>query len=101
MVSLIHFASIVSVITLSLFKDVSDKQYKKNIDALRQEIWFQMYWNDPEYQAILKEDPQLRKIICYINREKLEKQRYAAWQRKKIITIVEKKAQEVEEDTQI
>lgn len=100
MVSLIHFASVVSVLTLSLFKDVSDKIYKKNVDALRQQIWFQMYWNDKAYQDILTQDPQLRKLICYINRDKLDQQRYAAWQRKKIVTLVEKKALEVEEGTQ-
>lgn len=101
MIGIIHAASVLSIVALSLFKDATDKEYRKNIAALRQEIWFQMYWNDQQYQEILTQDPQLRKLICYINRDKLEHQRYAAWQRKKIVTMVEKKAQEVEEDTQI
>lgn len=82
MVTLIHVASLVSVITLSLFKDVSDREVRKNIEALRQKIWFQLYWNDDQSRQLIETDGQLQKVIGCMNRDKLSKDRYEAWQRK-------------------
>jgi len=94
MVTLIHVASLVSVITLSLFKDVSDREVRKNIEALRQKIWFQMYWNDDQSRQLIETDGQLQKVIGCMNRDKLSKDRYEAWQRKKLVTLLEKKLEE-------
>lgn len=94
MVTLIHVASLVSVITLSLFKDVSDREVRKNIEALRQKIWFQLYWNDDQSRQLIETDGQLQKVIGCMNRDKLSKDRYEAWQRKKLVTLLEKKLEE-------
>ncbi|OZS77493.1 hypothetical protein CF394_09745 [Tetzosporium hominis] len=94
MVTLIHVASVLSVVTLSIIKGVTDKDVQKNIQALRQKIWFQMYWNDESYRALIESDEQLQKMIGCINRDKLKKARYEAWQRKKLVTLLEKKMAE-------
>ena len=53
-----------------------------------------MYWNDESYRALIESDQQLQKMIGCINRDKLKKARYEAWQRKKLVTLLEKKMAE-------
>lgn len=94
MVAFIHIASVLSVLLLSVFKRISDKDIHHNIGCLRNKVWFQMYWNDEAYRHIIETDAQLRGVIGYVNPEKLKKVRYEAWQRKKIVTLLEKKVKE-------
>ena len=94
MVTLVHVASLVSIVAVSLLKDTSDREVRRNINALRNKIWFQMYWNDEQSRELIESDEQLKKLIGCMNREKLSKQRYEAWQRKKFVTMIEKKMTE-------
>ncbi|MBM7705792.1 hypothetical protein ACF3OH_12505 [Chryseomicrobium aureum] len=94
MVTLVHVASLVSIVAVSLLKDTSDREVRRNINALRNKIWFQMYWNDEQSRELIESDEQLKKLIGCMNREKLSKQRYEAWQRKKFVTMIEKKMAE-------
>lgn len=98
MVTLVHLASVVSVLTLSLFKDISDQEFRRNIEALRNKVWFQMYWNEEEFRKIIETDPQMRNVIGFVNPSKLNQKRYAAWQRKKIVTLLENKMKNQQED---
>ena len=94
MVTLVHVASLVSIVAVSLLKDTSDREVRRNINTLRNKIWFQMYWNDEQSRELIESDEQLKKLIGCMNREKLSKQRYEAWQRKKFVTMIEKKMAE-------
>lgn len=84
------FGSIMVTIFLSM-NGLMERATEHTIEYLRDELWFQEYLDNENYNQLIEKNRKVRRIICTINTNKMTKYTtYHNRQRKRIEDVMEK-----------